>query len=59
MVVLGASGQEEEGNTVGAIPGQAGRDYPNFQVSLQGWVGEGASVLIESGPTYSEFFVLA
>ena len=37
MVVLGASGQEEEGNTVGAIPGQAGRDYPNFQVSLQEW----------------------
>ena len=25
-------GQAEEGNTVGAIPGQAGRDYPNFQV---------------------------
>ena len=30
--VLGADGQESEGNTVGAIPGQAGRDYPNFQV---------------------------
>ena len=32
IVVLGADGQELEGNTVGAIPGQAGRDYPNFQV---------------------------
>ena len=32
--MLGVSGQEEEGNTVGAIPGQAGRDYPNFQVRM-------------------------
>ena len=31
-MVLGVDGQTEEGNTVGAIPGQAGRDYPNFQV---------------------------
>ena len=34
IVVLGADGQEESGNTVGAIPGQAGRDYPNFQVKI-------------------------
>ena len=32
LMVLGVDGQAEEGNTVGAIPGQAGRDYPNFQV---------------------------
>ena len=32
LMVLGVDGQTEEGNTVGAIPGQAGRDYPNFQV---------------------------
>ena len=32
LMVLGVKGQAEEGNTVGAIPGQAGRDYPNFQV---------------------------
>merc|ERR1719237_1252897 len=31
LVALAVDGQEEEGNTVGAIPGQAGRDYPNFQ----------------------------
>ena len=31
-VVVGLASGQEEGNTVGAIPGQAGRDYPNFQV---------------------------
>jgi len=30
-VVVGLASGQEEGNTVGAIPGQAGRDYPNFQ----------------------------
>ena len=42
IVVLGADGQESEGNTVGAIPGQAGRDYPNFQVKYS--INQGTSV---------------
>ena len=44
LVVLAVDGQEEEGNTVGAIPGQAGRDYPNFQVNHKDSVGEGAQL---------------
>ena len=29
-LVLGSVECQEPGNSVGAIPGQAGRDYPNF-----------------------------